>query len=116
MIYSFAARRAGSFSVGLASIETLEGFGFINAKCKLIIQPKFSDVFGMTPHFSEGLSLTILKDNRIGFIDTTETVVIKTDYKYATDFENGLAQVCEQVINTCGYIDKTGKIIWKPSK
>jgi hypothetical protein len=116
IIYSFVARRADSFSGGLAAVETLDGFGFINEKGKFIIQPKFSDVFGMTPHFSEGLSLTVLKGNKVGFIDKRGEVVITTDYKYANDFENGLAQVCEQVINTCGYIDKTGKIIWKPSK
>lgn len=116
IVYSFSARRAGSFSNGLAAVETLNGFGFINNKGEFAIQPKFSSVFGTTPQFSEDLSLTVLKDSKIGFIDKTGKVVIKTDYKYANDFENGLAQVCEEVINTCGYIDKTGKVIWKPTK
>jgi hypothetical protein len=116
VIYSFVASRADSFSDGLASVETLSGFGYINEKGKFVIQPKFSDVFGMTPRFSEGVSLTILRSNKIGFIDKTGKVVIKTNYRYAYEFENALAQVCEQVINTCGYINKTGKVIWKPSK
>jgi hypothetical protein len=116
IVYSFFARRAGSFSNGLAAVETLEGYGFVNEKGEFVIQPKFPSIFGTTPQFSEDLSLTILKDNKIGFIDKKGKIVIKTDYKYANDFENGLAQVCEEVINTCGYIDKTGKVIWKPTK
>lgn len=116
IVYSFTARRAGSFSNGLAAIEALDGFGFINKKGKFTIQPNLPGTFGMIPYFSEGLSLTVLKDNKIGFIDKTGKVVIKTEYQYANDFENGLAQVCEQVINTCGYIDKTGKVIWSPTK
>lgn len=116
MVYSFSARRAGSFSNGLAAVETLSGYGFINKKGEFAIRPNFSSVFGTTPHFSEDLSLTVLKDSKIGFIDKTGKIVIKTDFKYANDFENGLAQVCEEVINTCGYIDKTGEVIWKPTK
>jgi hypothetical protein len=116
IVYSFSASRADSFSNGLAAVETLDGIGFINEKGEFAIQPKFSGIFGQTPHFSEGLSLIGLKGNKIGFIDKTGKVVIKIDYEYADDFENGLAQVCEQVINTCGYIDKTGKVIWPPTK
>lgn len=116
VIYSFWANDAGRFSDGFAAIETLDGYGFINHKGKFTIQPKFSSVFGGTPHFSEGLLLTVLKDKKIGFINKKGTIVIKTEYKYAYDFENGLAQVCEQIRDTCGYIDKTGKVIWEPTK
>lgn len=116
ILYSFAANDAGSFSDGLAPVQTLDGYGFINKQGKFVVQPKFPSVYGTTPYFSEGLSRLILKDKKIGFIDKKGKVVIKTEYEYAKEFENGLAQVCEKVIDTCGYIDKKGKVIWKPTK
>ncbi|HLA96099.1 MAG TPA: WG repeat-containing protein, partial [Pyrinomonadaceae bacterium] len=59
-----------------------------------------------------------------GFIDHEGKVVIRTNYSVVDDFNGGLAQVRQDdpqqgndiVYSRYGYIDKTGKVIWTPTR
>jgi WG containing repeat len=64
--------------------------------------------------FSEGLAAVQIKPKngdfygKWGFIDKTGKIVIKPKFEEVSSFENGLAYVNKQ-----GYIDQTGRFIWK---
>ncbi len=106
-----------SFEEGLARFENYDvyGEGFINRSGKIVIPP---DGMGGQSDFSEGLKFVIRNKGKLGFIDRTGTVVIDLPFGKADDFYRGLASVCESYDYEakCGYIDKTGKIIWPPTK
>jgi hypothetical protein len=107
---------ASPFSEGLAAIEIKGYWGFINKTGEMVIEARF----GGQPSFSEGLAFVIIKGgNGIGFIDETGTVVLKPGFALAVNYRDGLASVYESLDlpNTkCGYIDKSGKVIWHPTK
>ena len=90
--------------------------GYIDRTGKIVIKPQFA---GATD-FADGLAFVILLDKEgIGFIDRTGTVVIRPRFPLARNFSDGLAFVYDSLNSSsarCGYIDKTGKVIWKPSK
>jgi hypothetical protein len=104
--------RCRSFSEGLASFEEFGkyGEGFIDHTGKVVIQP----FGGGQSEFSEGLKFVILDNGKLGFIDRTGTVVLQTPFGKIDDFYRGLAEVCESYDfgSKCGYIEKTGKLIW----
>ena len=56
----------------------------------------------------------IVKDDKWGFIDVTGRLVIEPRFDSAWQFGDGVAKV--KVNGKRGYIDKTGKYIWKPTK
>ncbi|WP_108808961.1 WG repeat-containing protein [Aquimarina spinulae] len=58
---------------------------------------------------SEGRLLSVSKDNRMGFLDTSGKTIIPFDYKKAKAFSEGLAVVQNQE-GFYGYIDKKGTI------
>ncbi len=70
-------------------------------------------------------SIVMIKSGaKYGYIDKTGTVVIPAQFAKAGKFVGGLAQVCMESTapfdfsgqkQPCGYIDKTGKMIWQPS-
>lgn len=64
--------------------------------------------------FSNGLAEIYLRGNEIGFIDREGKITIRAPFGKASDFYNDLAEVCESYDfgAKCGYIDKTGKLIW----
>jgi WG containing repeat len=104
------------FSEGLAAVE-LEGYwGFIDKTGKMVIAPNF----GGQPVFSEGLASVIIKGGGgFGFIDKTGVVVLKPSFALADNFRDGLAFVHDSLDPAdakYGYIDKSGKTIWQPSK
>ncbi len=109
----------GVFSEGLASVRVKGKFGFINRAGQMVIAPQFVHA-GM---FKEGLAPVSIKTERrrmYGFIDHTGKFIIQPQYDFAREFNNGLAVV--SVMNSrgefdkIGYIDKTGKYVWKPTK
>jgi len=108
-------RDVDSFSDGLARINMKGREGFIDTSGNIVIEPKLS----VLSNFSEGLAPIILSEGGIGFIDKTGKIVIKTKFPLAGDFKNGLAFVHDSLETTSsryGYIDKVGKIVWKPTK
>lgn len=120
--FKLKALDAQSFSEGFARFE---GFvqgnnGFIDRTGKIVIDPEFNAV----GDFNEGLAMVLLPGDayRFGFIDKGGNVLIKTSYHLVSDFNNGLAEVQElapndNIVNIkYGYIDKTGKVLWQPTK
>lgn len=88
-------------------------FGYIDRKGAVVVQPQF-DVAGP---FVEGLA-PVRTCNTVSFIDSGGKVVLATKFDEALAFHNGLAQVWsgDERGLLKGYIDKTGKLIWAPSK
>lgn len=116
------------FSEGLAVNCTFKGAddiksfktvcGYIDQTGKTVIEPLYNSV----KPFSEGLAPVCFDNfpvlNRTcGYIDKTGRMVIPMQFDDAYSFHNGLALVIEGDINhqKWGYIDKTGKYVWKPT-
>lgn len=78
----------------------------------------FDSSIDVWSEFSNGLAEIHLRGNEIGFIDREGKIIIRVPFGKASDFYNGLAEVCESYDfgAKCGYIDKTGKVIWEPTK
>lgn len=106
-------------------------WGYADLSGRIVIQPQFA----WANHFSEGLAVIRMNDRKLGYIDTTGTVVIKAQFDRADDFIGGIARVefgrfisryppCAAEVciesflwdSEMGYIDRTGKFIWKPTK
>jgi len=106
-----------SFSEGLARFEKhgVYGEGFIDRTGKIVIPP---NGMGGQSDFSEGLKFVIRAEGKLGFIDRSGQLVIDSAFGKMEDFYRGLASVCEgyDVGVKCGYIDRTGKVIWQPTK
>ena len=103
-----------SFSEGLARIKIKNKYGFIGENGKVIIRPQYTDA----EDFSEGLSQVDI-DGEPYFINKEGKIVFKSLFGYVKDFKSGLAWIQEGDYsdNTAkyGYIDKTGRVIWKPT-
>ena len=124
---------AGDFSEGLAAAEVpvdqsketpciMDGtssytapkkFGYIDHTGKMIIAPRWE----YPGPFVGGLA-NVSNCYKASFIDKTGRIAIKTQFNGALPFSDGLAPVHigDQRGLLNGYIDKTGKIIWPPSK
>lgn len=105
-----AFENPSDFSEGLSAVRVKDKYGFINKKCEFVIEPRFSHAIG----FSEGLAWVNDSDGRSGFIDRSGSFVIETPFQSVGSFSNGFALVLDGA--KAGYIDKTGKVIWKPTK
>ncbi|MBT1696417.1 WG repeat-containing protein [Fulvivirgaceae bacterium PWU4] len=70
---------AHCFVFGYAPVAVGDKWGIINRKGKFIIEPVYDYAGGFGP---EGLA-GLLKDNRIGFVDTTGKLVIPFKYHWA---------------------------------
>lgn len=117
---------AGSFSQGLAAVKEGEKWGYIDPKGNAAIAPQF-DYAGV---FSDGLAPVyegvtkfyrmdgVPADGKVGFIDKTGKRVIEAKFEArglgGLYFSKGLAKVFEG--DRWGYIDKTGKYVWIPTK
>lgn len=117
-------RTVKGFSEGLAAVEISDGkntpiTGFVDKKGKWVIHPRYSFV----DSFKDGLAQFLL-DGKWTFIDRTGKIVFSTPYHVSYGFERGLAFMSElgpggfgDLQNErYGYIDKTGKVIWSPTK
>lgn len=99
--------RADNFSEGLAPVRINEKWGYIDKTGRIVIEPKYD----WARKFSEGLGRVTI-DGKQGFIDKTGNMIIKPEHQDVYDFADGLAVVWERG-NERGYIDKTGKFVWK---
>jgi hypothetical protein len=90
---------------------------------KVIIRPQFRNA---ADRFSEGLAWIMDERGRVGYIDKQGKIVIPPQYSYSreltnastifteyfgSDFNGGLAKVCSKGKSSCGYIDRTGKVV-----
>ena len=117
IVFKIKAGEAHSFSEGLARFEPFGDYkdGFVDKTGKTVIQPYFSG----SSDFSDGLANIILEKGGFGWIDKKGIVVLESQFPFARDFENGLSQVSDSLTlydAGNGYIDKTGKVIWQPTK
>jgi len=88
-------------------------YGFIDKTGKLVIPAQFESA----EPFSEGLAAIHTCDQSF-FIDKTGKTVIAKNFKYASSFSGGLAHVSIMREETLleAYVDKSGKIVWGPTK
>jgi hypothetical protein len=123
-----------SFSEGLAAVKVGQKWGYINKTGAVVIKPKFIDA----QVFSEGLAavsllwtkvlekteeaITAFNGEMYGFIDRTGKLVLKPQFSQVSQFHSGLALVnlsdetSTGLWEERGYINKSGKLIWKNIK
>lgn len=103
---------AGAFSEGLAAIKIGEEWGYIDRTGKIVIEPQFN----LAWNFSEGLARVIncRKPCTFEYIDRDRRVAAEFSFTTsgADDFHGGLATIITDE-SGFGYIDKTGKYVWK---
>jgi hypothetical protein len=87
----------------------LKLFGIIDKSGRLVHAPEIEDA----NEFHEGLAKACL-NQKCGYVDTTGAWVIRPSFDYAQDFWHGLARVAWHN-GEYGYVDKSGKPIWKRS-
>lgn len=115
---------AYDFSEGLARVVVDGRFGFVNKAGKIVIEPQF----GAALDFTEGLAPVTGSYGKWGYTDKSGKMVIATQFKLAKNFSEGLAPVeiertggrvhnrtGSRSLSLWGYIDQTGKFIWKPT-
>lgn len=124
---------AANFSEGLAGVGVKGKHyytykGYIDKSGKFVIEPRFSTA----EDFSDGLARIVLNPNfgfpfdGFGYIDRTGKIVLEfkypSEYAMVSDFSGGLASVqiggagSDFKSARHGYIDKSGKVIWAPSR
>ena len=88
-------------------------WGYIDKTGKLIVPPQFESA----APFSEGLAAINQCDEGF-FIDKTGKKIVLGNFSYVSPFSDGLSRINVGVNQdrTWGLIDKTGKMIWGPTK
>lgn len=88
-------------------------YGYIDKTGKMAIPA----VFNSAAPFSEGVAAVSRCDEAF-FIDKTGKTVISGHFTYASSFSRGLAsfQTLTKDGLLSGYADRTGKIVWGPTK
>ena len=103
------------FSEDVGVIANGSDHYLIDKSGNLTLIPKY----GGQNEFSEGLMRIIVPGGKFVFINKKGEIVLRVDFDSASNFRNGLAQVAEGDYPPSakyGYIDKTGKVIWNPTK
>jgi hypothetical protein len=135
--------KVGDFSEGLAAVQVKGRWGYVDSTGHFAIEPAYDSAtsfhdgqatvasggkysfidksgkkVGECPpqscDFHEGLA-AFESGGRWGYIDRAGHVVIKPKFSEAYDFAGGIAMVMLPG-KKMGYIDKTGKYVWPPSK
>lgn len=104
---------AGMFQEGVAAAKIGSVAGFIDKTGKMVLKTPYD----VTVSFSEGLAPVRVGDQKTGkwgCIDKSGKLVIPAQFPDKPVFKNGLAKL--KTPEGIGYIDKTGKWVWKPSK
>jgi hypothetical protein len=92
-------------------------WGYIDPSGKTIVPAKYEAKFGAF-RFREGMAKVCL-DGKSGFVNLNGEEVIPCRFAGARSFQHGLARVTVGGFSSetgwWGYIDKTGKFVWRPS-
>ena len=88
-------------------------WGYIDKTGKMIIPA----LFNSAAPFSEGVA-AVRKCDEAFFVDKTGKTVISGSFTYASSFSGGLAsfETLTKDGLLSGYVDRTGKIVWYPTK
>lgn len=119
VVIKLQAESADDFSDGLAAFEIKKSDGYLY--CGYVDKsgaPAIPPQFGDCGKFSDGLAAVLL-DGKWHYIDRAGKIVISVPFFLVKGFHNGLAWVTEgkEVSSEkYGYIDKTGKTVWNPSR
>lgn len=104
MITDFIFDDASLFSGGLAGVQILGKWGFIDTTGKEVIPLKYSSV----GNFKEGLC-RVYFDKNCGFIDKAGKEIIALKYDWAEDYKEGLSKVRKD--GKEGLIDVNGDVV-----
>jgi hypothetical protein len=111
--YDFAA----DFYEGFAAVSFDDQYNLqmINKQGDIVLDSDYTfDVIGYTDRISNGL-IRINNDSEqnAGYIDIKGNIVIPFQFKYVSDFSEGLASICSEN-GLWGFIDQTGKYVIEP--
>ena len=95
----------GDFSEGLASISTNQGYGFIDTKGNIVIEPTYA----YASKFTNGIAL-VKQNGQYGYINTKGELIIDTIYEKADSVFNTLALVTKDGVKQ--YINKQGQTVF----
>jgi hypothetical protein len=105
------------FSGGFAAVGRSQHYGFIDHAGEMVIGPRYSRSLGCDGlKFSEGLTVVQI-DDKCGFIDRTDRVVVHTEFEPLTlisSFSEGMAKFQMADPAKWGYMDKSGTIAITP--
>jgi hypothetical protein len=101
----------GEEKVGLFRVQIGSKYGFIDKTGKIVIKPQFDDAL---LGFFEGLA-EVQIGGKWGYIDKSGNIVIKPQFDGTSGFQEGLAKVFIGG-KEAGYIDKTGRYVWEPTR
>lgn len=121
--------RGNEWNDGTLPVAVDEKWGVVDIEGNWIIPPKYTSANA----FHDGLSRVFvggcrnedyyLEDGKFGFVDRNDKLVIRAKFDDANDFNDGVAAVEEFAKNDPeadrtkrGWIDTTGKFIWKPTR
>lgn len=99
---------AGDFANGLAPVQIMRKYGYIDLKGDISIRPQFI----AAKEFSEKLAAVLVRANgseKWGFINTKGRMVVDPSFDETSSFRGGLCAV--KMKNHWGYIDKKGVIV-----
>lgn len=110
------------FSEGRAAVNTSvfpeayrAAYGYVDLNGKMIIPAQYEEVQA----FSEGLAPVSVK-HQWGFINPDGKFILPAKFLHVEPFKNGLARFADRPgplsIKHYGYIDKAGKVVWKPTR
>jgi hypothetical protein len=117
MVMEITHPAAYYFQEGMAIIAENDKAGYVDLFGRVVITPRYT----MANNFSEGLAAVAVTDRRgglsWGYVDKAGHMVIPARFNLAGDFIEGIAPVTIGVRSGFrnGYIDKTGRYIWRPS-
>lgn len=105
------------FSEGFAAVQLKETmlWGVINKKGEFVIEPKYKGIGS----FKDGLA-GVKIDDKYGFMDINEKIIIQPQFDWIKDFNDGYAAVAKKVdkndtLSTpkykWGFIDKKGNLV-----
>lgn len=104
------------FSEGLATARVGKKWGYIDKTGTWTIAPQFQQA----QSFSQGLARVAVSTDesnplgKIGYIDKTGKQLIPPQFEDASDFRGDLAAVLTGFDNGWRYVDRTGKLVWRP--
>jgi hypothetical protein len=108
--FEYSLETGPSFSEGLALVLTADFEPwYVDARGRKVLEPPGNQ----SGNFSEGLAWFVGANGKTGYFDRTGKIVLEPQFDEAWDFVDGLSEV--RVGPTRGYVDRTGRFVWKTS-